>query len=224
MLVSYADGSVLRSVRYIVSVIPLTIILCGCAASRFPTNAIQPRFESLLRVAVVFPAAIGCLLGVWIATGALASRSVNPADYRSFVALETKFSGHPLSSEEAPVFQRFVTERQISEYLDARNLAPGSVLVDDFHGFPVVLASRNPKQFIITSDRDFPQAVADPVGSGIRYLLVPDESHQQITLDALNRTYPSLYASGAGIGRLVEYFPSSADAGPDWKLYSVVNQ
>jgi hypothetical protein len=35
------------------------------------------------------------------------------------------------------------------------------------------MASSRPTQFVITSDRDFSGAVADPAGDGVRYLLVP---------------------------------------------------
>ncbi|HKF79029.1 MAG TPA: hypothetical protein VKF59_22995, partial [Candidatus Dormibacteraeota bacterium] len=53
-------------------------------------------------------------------------------------------------------------------------------------------------------------------GWDVKYLLVPRDT----PLDALTRTYPSIYATGAGIGTLVREFQSSGD--PDvWKLYRV---
>jgi hypothetical protein len=97
------------------------------------------------------------------------------------------------------------------------NLASGSVLVDGAMGFPIILESRNPTQFITTSDRDFQEALLDPVSFKVRFLLVPEDVGYQ-SLDALNRAYPGIYDTGAGIGRFVQQFSAG---GNNWRLYSV---
>jgi hypothetical protein len=110
----------------------------------------------------------------------------------------------------------------IARYLDGRHLGDGSVLVDSFTGFPVILASRAPRQFIITSDRDFALAVANPSAFGVRYLLVPApaDGNSLGSLDALNRAFPGLWPSASASGGLEHEF-----AGPgkrvEWRLYRV---
>jgi len=84
-------------------------------------------------------------------------------------------------------------------------------------GFPMILESNNPKQFITTSDRDFQQTLLDPGAFGVKYLLVPENVGYQ-SLDALNRTYPTIYRDGAGISTLVREFSAG---GNNWRLYRV---
>ena len=64
-------------------------------------------------------------------------------------------------------------------------------MVDSFSGFAIVLESDNPRQFVITNDRDFRLALTDPAGSDVQYLLVPSPGDPAAltSLDALNRTY-----------------------------------
>jgi hypothetical protein len=110
----------------------------------------------------------------------------------------------------------------VARYLDGRSLPDGTVLVDSFTGFPVILASRAPRQFLITSDRDFALALANPAALGVRYLLVPapTDGNSLGSLDALNRAFPGLWPSGAASGGLEQEF-----AGPgkrvEWRLYRV---
>jgi hypothetical protein len=112
------------------------------------------------------------------------------------------------------------TGTSVSRYLDDRHLPTGSVLIDSFTGFAIVLESDNPRQFLITNDRDFRLALTDPAGSDVQYLLVPSPGDPAAltSLDALNRTYPALFKSGAGIATLVREFDGGAGA-PSWRLY-----
>jgi hypothetical protein len=73
-------------------------------------------------------------------------------------------------------------------------------------------------QFVIPSDRDWRLALADPQAAGVRYLLVPDPSKQLSALDAIDRTYPGIFRSGAGIGKLVDSFPGVSGS-PTWHLF-----
>jgi hypothetical protein len=110
----------------------------------------------------------------------------------------------------------------VAQYLDGRSLGDGSVLVDSFTGFPVILASRAPRQFIITSDRDFALALADPATYGVRYLLVPapTDGNALGSLDALNHAFPALWSSGAASGSLEQEF-AGLDKRVEWRLYRV---
>ena len=109
------------------------------------------------------------------------------------------------------------TSRQIAPYIDGMDLPDGAVLLDVFLGFPIVLESGDPKQFVITPDRDFKSVLADPGAFGVEYLLVPPPDMEMGTLDAITREYPTMYADGAGMATLVREFDSSVDW--HWRLY-----
>jgi hypothetical protein len=104
-----------------------------------------------------------------------------------------------------------------AQYLDALALPDGSVVVDVAIGFPIVLQSSRPRQFVITPDRDFERVLADPTAFGARYLLVPSGSGYS-SLDAVAHAYPNLLDDGGGAARLVDQFGSGAFA---WRLYEV---
>lgn len=123
------------------------------------------------------------------------------------------------TDDERRMLRQFDNERRLADALDRLDLPDGSVLADALFAFPVVLASEHPKQFVITTDRDFAQALDRPAESGVRYLLtVPDEERGRS--DAVNRRYPGIYETGGRIGTLVLQAESD---GPDpwFRLYRV---
>lgn len=77
---------------------------------------------------------------------------------------------------------------RIGQEIDALGLSPGSILTDSAYSYGVVLASRNPRQFVITSDRDFATILADPKGNRVRYFLVSVKG----AADAVRVAYPNL--------------------------------
>jgi hypothetical protein len=111
---------------------------------------------------------------------------------------------------------QFDTQRAVAARLDRMGLPEGSVLLDVSNGFGIVLASRRPSQFVITPDRDFEQALADPHTFGVRYLLTPDPTAAN-QYDALSAAYPNLYATGGGVSTEVAEFPGDGDR-PSWRL------
>jgi hypothetical protein len=145
----------------------------------------------------------------------MTSSQVNPSESVLVRATYGARGGAELRAE-----LRFTTERRIAADLDTMHLAPESVLIDDFLGFAVPLNSRNPKQFVITSDRDFRTVLSDPAASGIEYVLVPEPANLGL-LDAVNRRYPFLYARGAGMpATLVRQYANGGDVPPArWRLY-----
>jgi hypothetical protein len=102
-----------------------------------------------------------------------------------------------------------------ARYLDNLALPDGSVIVDVAIGFPIVLQSSNPRQFVITPDRDFQQILADPATFDVPYLLVPSGSGYA-SLDAIGRAYPMLFTDGSGFAHLVAQFGSDVFS---WRLY-----
>lgn len=113
---------------------------------------------------------------------------------------------------------RFENERALARWLDAQRLPEASVLVDTAPGFAIVVASRRPKQFVITSDQDFQAAVADPAVYDVRLMLV-----QPTPQDALNIAYPGIYDEGRPFVRLVAEFPDRG-VGVPWRVYEVTER
>ena len=109
----------------------------------------------------------------------------------------------------------------IAAQIDALRLAPGSVVMDTFTPCVSLLLmnSVHPHQFVITSDRDFQQVLADPNTFNARYLLLPPPEGYG-GLDALTRAYPNLYRNGAKGARLVKTFDEPGC--PKLRLYRVL--
>jgi hypothetical protein len=233
MFYAQVSGSVLRLLRYFIVVIPLVILMVGVTLARrkgapsgrtaTPGSEQGRRHRSLTWLWNGGTAA-AALVGI-----VLMSLSVE-AGYRAVMdptvnvgyaaELQALVQGGPLTQTERLASLRFVTDHQVSQYVDSMHLGRGTVLVDDFLAFDIVMSSSNTQQYVITSDRDFQQVLADPAGNGVRYFLVP--SVQALgKLDAINRAYPGAYADGGGMGTLVKQFNSVSDDATDWRLYRV---
>jgi hypothetical protein len=111
----------------------------------------------------------------------------------------------------------------VTRYLDALELRPGSVVLDNFDAGTVctpliILGSERPRQFVIPNDRDFQRVLADPVTFGATYLFVPKPTGRGV-INEVNRTYPTLYKSGAGIADLEKEF--SQTGCPTFRLYKL---
>jgi hypothetical protein len=207
--------------RYFIWGVPLGFLMMAEAIPRphgpgrarpAPVKA-RPRQALLRRVPARRAAAVLCTLGVL----ALLAPSLplagwlmlNPKLSYGAGAMQVVLDTHGRTHE-------YLTDREVAAYVDGLHLGPGRVLLDVFTGYSIVLASRNPRQFVITSDRDFNVVLADPAGWHVRYLLVPQNS----PLDALTRTYPHMYDTGGGIGTLAREFQNPGD--PDvWRLFRV---
>lgn len=136
------------------------------------------------------------------------------------------------------VLRTFSTERRLAAYLDDRREAGqlgdadsdgdgsgdggvGSVLLDTTYGFPVPLFSAYPDTFVLPSDRDFVNALDDPSGHGVRFILaVPPEGRG--AQDAVNRRYPTFWQDGGGIATLDTEIGNDGSGQPDFRLYRVL--
>jgi hypothetical protein len=115
----------------------------------------------------------------------------------------------------------FDTDREVAAFLDAKRLPAGSVVVDSGSGFAVIVASANPRQFIITSDRDFHGAVIDPVGHHVQYLLLNRGPSQY---DEIAATWPDLAAGtpkAFWAGRAVAFRSGGQPGAHEWTLWQV---
>ena len=107
----------------------------------------------------------------------------------------------------------------VASYLDERD---GVVLTDTFLSYPIVLQSSNPDGFLITSDREFANVVEEP-SSEVDAILVPEPTGLG-RYDAINSTYPTLWADGAEWAEFVTEFETpfeDASPGSRWRLYEV---
>ena len=193
--------------RFQIAVIPLAAVLAGTVVA-----AAGPR---LRRVA---PAAVAVCLALAVPAQfrTLTDTSTGLAREESPM-LHSTFSPQQATFEERRSLLIFHTEREIAAYVDRLDPGEGSVLTDTAYAYSVVMASRRPTQFVITSDRDFAGAVADPAGHGVRYLLVP--APELGHADALQARWPGLYENGAGIATPVRTFEGAYFG--SWRLYRV---
>jgi hypothetical protein len=129
-------------------------------------------------------------------------------------ALRYVLGNDPPTTDPSYVLATHAAASRIAASIDSLDLPSGSVLLDVAHGNPIVLMSAHPDRFVITPDRDFERVVADPITFDVRYILVTNGA-----LDAVNRAYPTLYATGAGFTTLVETYDEPGSAG--WRLYRI---
>lgn len=205
--------------RYYIGIVPLAVLLMAFAfVPPSPRRGLSERAAwrsvSRLRPAVVGATAVLVLGSGFVTTWAGARNSALANE--EYWLLGAVLSPSDASDEQRQMRQRYDTERAVARFLDESRLRKGSVLLDSFGGFPIILASERPKQFVITSDRDFLRAVSDPAAFDVEYFLVPDKRLGDF--DAVARTYPGVFQTGAGIGQLVREFGGSGP-GSRWRLY-----
>ncbi len=135
------------------------------------------------------------------------------------VALTLPLAGQRLIKEERAVrsFNRYALDDQVADYLDNIETGDGSILTDSGTAFAVLLRTAHPNRFVITSDSDFRERVANL--STVKYVLVP-ENTGLLQLDAVNRRWPSLFDSGPAADSLVKEWPGT-DGRPRWRLFRV---
>ncbi len=225
-VVGFLAGQTAPWWRYYISAVPLSILVAG--------SLLAERAQPALGVApsAVVPTAFGrWKLAVAALVTVLAAGLSLPATAEglttSGVGREERVllgfyldGGHPT---KADVEQRKRHSRvvEMADYLDGLHLSNGSIIVDTFSPCvpQMILASRHPAKFVITNDRDFQPVLADPVAFQVPYLLVPESGTGYGGLDAVNRAYPTLYATGAGFATSVRQLDGLGC--PTFRLYHI---
>jgi hypothetical protein len=146
---AFLSGTSFGWLRFHITVIPLTVLLAGHLIAARPRPIVLP--VALAAVLVSIPATLVTLGQPTLAREESEWLTADGADRTRGLTL---------------------VNRQVAADLDAMELPDGAVLTDAAYAFGIVLASDHPKQFVITPDRDFAAAVADPAGHGVRYLLL----------------------------------------------------
>jgi hypothetical protein len=244
----YFAGSLFGFLRYQIAVVPLLVVMSGFAFSRpradgavsdqhFPDLDAPTQRLDLRRVRVhalgrterrrwrswLVPAAAAALLlpGIVVSGSVFMSQRVYASQEWGHVrpaVLAALGQPEPIVGSSNGAFD---VDRKIAAFLDAKRLPPGSVVVDSGSGFALIAASANPRQFVITSDLDFQGAVIDPVGHGVRYMLLNRSNSQ---FDAVAATWPDLASDQptAFWARRDVVFPSGAQPGAhEWTLWRV---
>ncbi|WP_232547314.1 glycosyltransferase family 39 protein [Propioniciclava soli] len=178
--------------RFQVGAVPLTVLLAGQSLV-----LLRPASRPARWVAITLPALLILVLPLqWLGMG-----NARIAREEVYLAEQARLGVHR-------------TERQVADTIDALGLPDGSVATDVAYSYGIVLASRHPRSFVITPDRDFEAAIADPTGHGVRYVLLT--SPEVGAADAIAALYPGLYADGADRAVLVGAWGEGIQ---QWRLY-----
>jgi hypothetical protein len=208
-------GQTFGWLRFQVYVVPLGVLAAGHLGQALPEHLHGRRVVGLLASAATALAVLAVAVPPWVTVPqAVSDTRLAAEDVSQGGSVLARLKGREEPSSRLGWAR---TDRRVASYLDARHLADGSVLMDLAAGFEVFLASEHGRQFVITSDRDFPRLLADPHLGPVRFLLVS----RQTGYDALTVAHPSLYADGAGIATLVKEFRNPVVEGRDWRLYRV---
>ena len=82
----------------------------------------------------------------------------------------------------------------VADYLNA-NCRNSKVLMDSYRTYYVIMNADDPEEWIISCSPDFEDCVADPVRTGVDYVVVPQIGSYG-NMDALNIAWPELYYGG----------------------------
>ncbi|KJD40263.1 hypothetical protein QD46_08835 [Paenibacillus polymyxa] len=146
--------------------------------------------------------------GMLATAGLLSYALTNPA----IAADEHSYLTH--SGNES--YTRQIVERKIGSWLD-KHYGSSLILTDSYTAYPIILSSKMPKKFMITSDYDFGKSLTDLPASKVDYVLVT-RLVEGVPLDQVNRNYPDLFEKGAPWATLVHDFDG------EWRLYKIEHE
>lgn len=199
--------------RFYITAIPLVACI-ALVCWRRTTSAEQTGRGSQLAGAILISASI--VLATPVTTAAMLTPRIG--DIQQF-ALNSVFFPDRFNTAQTWYRRINVNGRQAAKFFDDQRLQAGAVLMDTANSWGIWLASDNPKQFVITSDYDFTQALNRPSEAGVKYILISSPNHYNA--DALNIRYPTLWETGAGLGKPV-FSVSGADGIEAFRIYEVV--
>lgn len=231
---TYMQGMTFPFLRFYIIAVPLVVLGAVFIAPRrgvmpsrrlgpWPAERVVDPTRRVRPVSVLVVLAV--VAGLPVSAAAMLSPELSQEQHALHAAVVPGlgYSEPGLRQEQEAIINSFETERRIAEYLDSLDLDEGSVILDTMQGFPIIASTRNPKAFVIPSDRDFVTMLNDPAANGIEYLLtVPNEGRG--TTDALNLRYPTIFENGAGIATLEAEVLNSGHDRPTWRLWSVNGQ
>lgn len=206
----HLSGNLFGFLRYQIMLVPLTAVLLGILlAGAGSWRGWRTVGATTLALVVLGSAAVSS--GALVLTQpVLASQ-----EYLRIVPVVDTLRGTPHDNGANGMWR---DDRALAARLDAMDLPPGSVLADTGSAFALVAASRNPEQFVITSDDGFAAALADPPGHGIRYVL----RNEHGGVDTVRSTWPDLgTATGPAWATKVAEYPGAGRWSYAWTLWAV---
>lgn len=128
---------------------------------------------------------------------------------------DPRFGREETLAREVAKGRQYEVEAAVAQDIGRMGLGRGAVITDVAYSFPIVLASRNPTVFTITTDRDFEDRLSDPRSAAAGYVLIsaPDSA----PADAVDRAYPGMWENGAGVASLAREWKDGR--GLAWRLY-----
>ena len=219
------SGSLFPWIRFFITVIPVTIILLATILppGRVPPSSSRRRPASQRQY--ITPRALKMIYGVFVALCLVPSFPVsfygitNPDISNLEAGLRSVIWPAKYPPDKEPLLAGWQPEIDLAGYLDSLGLKRGSVLVDTFLGWPIVISSKQPTLFVVTSDFDFTRDLNAPTVYGVTYFLVPKPEKVGV-LDAVNRRYHTLFRDGGGFASLALDIPP-VGAQPEWRLYRI---
>ena len=221
---AFVAGQTAGYYRYYISIVPLSVLLTGFlfAGGRtlWPGRSATPTRRAIRWVAVWSVALAMILAGSAVDTSfaAMTNPGIGREEYRHIATM--LYPGRH-GSVETSDGDWYHTVSEMASFVDHMGLPSGSILVDTFSPCvpELVLAVHHPKVFVITNDRDFQPALADPSTFHVRYLMVP-ESGAYTSLDAVFRAHPD--PSAGGFATLSHSFAGKNSIGcPSFGLWSI---
>ena len=223
--VVFLMSMILDSYRYLIYCIPLTVCLAAYAGRPVPKSraetveeqllkqqtyeapylAIRRRRRALLSCALAVTAVAAFLPGIFTAYHEMiyapGRLSEEEKTQLAWIVAPKSNLGRKYSydSEYAPGIAR-----QAAAF-DSLHASHGTLMLDDAVGCVplMILKSKHPEQFAIPNDIDFVERLGAPYEDGVRYMFVADPRGTSGALDSLDREWPTLFDSGAGLGRMV---------------------
>ena len=217
-LVAFATGKSFGWLRFYIAVVPLTVITIGWLVATWGRDPRRSRLRNVTFGVLTAAALVVPILGIPEAVGTIRDDRLAREEAHQIRGLIPD-AAHVGSVP--PERAQYQLGGEVARYLDALDIPDGKVVVDVALGFPIVLQSHDPRQFVITTDRDFKAVVQDPVVFHAGYLLVGPPNGLGY-LDALTRQYPTLYHEGGGLPvSLVREFDAPGFPGMAWRLFRV---
>lgn len=180
--------------RYFMYVFPVTVAWIPYELSKFRKGAPQRAAFSVIAAAMIGTAAL--------LTYAMTQPGIAP-DENNFLKRQ--------SENEHYVAQ--TRERGIAAYMD-EHYRDATILTDSYSAYNILISSEHPRKYLITSDYLFKQALNDPPGNDIDFILIP-KPLPDIPKSAVNALYPDMFEGGVYWATLEHDFEGQ------WRLFKV---
>lgn len=218
-IAAYTRGQTFGFLRYYIPALPLALL--SLAFLLHPLPRMRPSVPRMLaRESFGATALAAVVVATSLVTTAVVMTNVRiaPAE-QPVVAAATH---HSLSVAERHAVTLLDSAHHVARAIDRLGLASRSIAVDTFNcGSLIVLGSRNPAQFIITSDRDFERVVADPAAFRVPYVLVPNAD---LGIEAIGLEHPGIFSAANTDGLRTEIVGEWQTTGcPTYRLIHVVS-